>query len=147
MIQKFWQILLHINLLCYAIYLCSLFFVYISRLLKKKIFILTKLPKQQSFISHRGSIILGYSPVHGNLSLTLHLTPMLMPTKLESALQRLTPPAVTREAMKMTKIWICSPVNRKTSIWAPDKQVACAVPRSGDFCSLAVDSYSEFIVL
>ena len=70
-----------------------------------------------------------------------------MPTKLESALQRLTPPAGTREAMKMTKIWICSPINRKTSTWLPDKQVACAIPLSGDLRSPAMDSYLEFIAL
>ena len=72
---------------------------------------------------------------------------MLMQTKLESALQHPTLLVVTRGVTKMMKIWTYSPINRKTSIRVPDKQVVCANKLSVDFCSLAVNSYPELIIV
>lgn len=72
---------------------------------------------------------------------------MLIQTKLESALQRPTLPVVTRGVMKMMKIWTYSRINRKSSMLVPGKQVVCAIGLSVDFWSLAVDSYSELIVV
>lgn len=50
---------------------------------------------------------------------------MSMQTKLESALRLLTLPVDTRGVMKMMKIWTYSPINRKTNIQVPGKQVMC----------------------
>lgn len=72
---------------------------------------------------------------------------MLMQTKLESVLQHPTRPVVTRGVTKTMKTWTYSPINRKTNMPEPDKQVACANGLSVDFSSLAEGSFSELTVV
>lgn len=59
--------------------------------------------------------------------LTFYLTPMSMQTKLESVPQLPILPVGTRGVMKMMKIWTYSPVNRKTSMQVPGRQVMYAL--------------------
>jgi hypothetical protein len=69
---------------------------------------------------------------------------MSMQIKPESVLPRPILPVVTRGVMKMMKIWISSPINRKTSTQVPGKQVVCSrLP--ADLCFPTRHAFSEFM--